>query len=194
MKGDILFKILGVIKKQSMNQVDFVDAVLSSGYGASMSKIDFEYSKIRRKRQSIQIHDEILKERKKRLRVFISKMKRDGLIEESSKNSTKLSISSKGINKLSQLKNRLPTRHYKKEAQNNLTIISFDIPERLRRKRDWIREVIRNLGFFMVHQSVWIGKIKIPESFILNLENLNILEYVEIFEINKSGTLKELNK
>ena len=42
----------------------------------------------------------------------------------------------------------------------------------------------------MVHQSVWVGKTKIPETLILDLENLHILEYVEIFEISKNGTLK----
>ena len=94
--------------------------------------------------------------------------------------------------KLTQLKNKLPTRHYGKTNQNKLVIISFDIPEKFRRKRDWLREVIRNLGYKMIHQSVWIGKTGIPKQFILDLEEMNILEYVEVFEINKRGSLKKL--
>ncbi|MEK7459507.1 MAG: hypothetical protein AAB636_00380 [Patescibacteria group bacterium] len=194
MKGDILLKVLEILKEQTMNQVDFMDTVLSSGYGVSMGRIDFEYKKIQRKRHTKQYQNNLLKERKKRLRVFISKMKHDGLIEEKFEDGTKFLISSKGIIKLSQLKNRLPYRHYKKQAQSNFVVVSFDIPERLRRKRNWLREVIRNLSFIMVHQSVWVGKTKIPETLILDLENLHILEYVEIFEISKNGTLKKLTK
>ena len=46
-------------------------------------------------------------------------MKHDGLIEEKFEDGTKFLISSKGIIKLSQLKNRLPYRHYK----NKLSLI-----------------------------------------------------------------------
>jgi len=197
MKGDILLKALEILKEQTMSQVDFIDAVLSSGYGASMNEIDFKFKNNQKNRKDKNVSSDNMIERKKRLYVFISKMKRDGLIEEKfkdGKDGDKFSLSTKGNIKLSQLKNRLPSKYYKKEIQNSSIIISFDIPERLRRKRDWIREVIRNLGFEMVHQSVWIGNVKIPKVFILDLENLNILEYVEIFEITKSGTLKKLGK
>jgi len=44
----------------------------------------------------------------------------------------------------------------------------------------------------MIHQSVWVGKIKIPRQFILDLEEINILGYIEIFEISKMGSLKKV--
>lgn len=99
----------------------------------------------------------------------------------------------KGEKKVGELKNRLPNRHYKKEDKKSLIIMSFDIPEKLRRKRNWLREVLRNLGFNMIHQSVWIGKSKIPKHMIDDLERIKILEFVEILEISKTGTLKNLN-
>jgi len=34
--------------------------------------------------------------------------------------------------------------------------------------------------------------VKIPKDFIDNLAELKLIEYVEIFEISKSGTLKSL--
>ncbi|OGJ02382.1 hypothetical protein A3I95_03300 [Candidatus Nomurabacteria bacterium RIFCSPLOWO2_02_FULL_44_12] len=192
MRGQILLKALEILQEGITTQMDFFEAVLTSGYGASMGKIDYEYNKIRRASQSRKDNLKKIQERKRRLQLFISQMKHDGLIEETGAGTVKLKISRKGELKLKELKNRLPGRHYQKESQKTTVIISFDIPEKLRRKRNWLRAVIKNLGFNMVHQSVWIGKVKIPEQFIRDLEELKILEFVEIFEISLFGTLKKL--
>lgn len=188
MKGRILLKALEILKEGVTNQIDFFEAVLASGYGANMGKIDYEYEKIQRAREKAGHNERTIKERKRRLQIFISKMKHDGLITEIDKN-RKMKISKEGIQKLNDIKNRLPDRHYKKEKDSKLTIVSFDVPERLRRKRNWLREVLKNLGFSMIHQSVWVGKIKIPQEMIGDLEDLKILEFVEIFEISKRGSL-----
>jgi hypothetical protein len=45
----------------------------------------------------------------------------------------------------------------------------------------------------MIHQSVWVGKGEIPEDFVKDLGNLNILEFVEIFEISKTGSLNKIS-
>ena len=183
-------KALEILKDCALNQADFFEAVLASGYGAGMGKIDYEYAKRQHARENRFWRERELEERRKRLRNFLYQMKHDGLIEET-KNG-KVDISEKGKQKINQLKNKLPDRHYKKESTEKIIIISFDIPEKLRGKRDWFREVIRNLGFKMTHQSVWIGKRKIPKVLIDDLEDLKILEYVEIFEVTKSGTLRKL--
>ncbi len=191
MRGEILLKALEFLYDGAMTQVDFFGAVLSAGYGAGLSSIEYEYQKRSRMAEAKKSQTGIQKDRKRRLAVFVSKMKHDGLIKKSENN--KFTISSKGIDKLNKLKHSLPTKFYKqKTEQNSSIIISFDVPERLRRKRNWLREVIRNLGFKMVHQSVWVGKGKIPIDFIKDLENLKILEFVEIFEISKTGSLKKI--
>lgn len=193
MRGKILLKALELLYDGAMTQVDFFAAVLSAGYGASASRIEYEYQNHRRISESKKFRGENIKDRKRRLSIFISKMKHDGLIKEL--NDNKFIISDMGKGKLGQLKNNLPSRYYNSEiGKNNLVIISFDVPEKLRRKRDWLREVIRNLGFEMIHKSVWIGKVKIPKEFILDLEDLKILEFVEIFEISKTGSLKKINR
>jgi len=190
-KGKILLKTLELLCDGAMTQADFFGAVLAAGYGAGSSSIEYEYQKRRRISEAKKSKTEILKDRKRRLVIFISKMKHDGFIEKSENN--KFTISNKGIDKLNKLKNSLPARFYEKEAeQSGPVIISFDIPERLRRKRNWLREVIKNLGFEMIHQSVWAGKGKIPLDFITDLENLKILEFVEIFKISKTGSLKQI--
>ncbi len=186
-----MIKALEFLYDGAMDQVDFFGAVLSAGYGASSSQIEYEYQKRRRILEFKKSRAEILKDRKRRLVIFISKMKHDGLIEMSG--NSRFTISKKGIAKLGKLKNSLPTRYYEvKVGQGSPVIISFDIPERLRRKRDWLREVVKNLGFKMIHKSVWVGRGKIPEDFIKDLEDLKILEFVEIFEVNKTGSLNQI--
>ncbi|OGI66267.1 hypothetical protein A3A95_01970 [Candidatus Nomurabacteria bacterium RIFCSPLOWO2_01_FULL_39_18] len=189
MRGKILLKALEILKDGVISQIDFFEAVLASGYGASMNKIDYEYRKCQRVSEFRKYNEEDLRKRRRRLQVFISKLKHDGLIKEVK---NKLTISNAGRKKILDLKNNLPDRHYQTENQRGLVIISFDIPEKLRRKRNWLREVVKNLQFGMVHKSVWIGKVKIPHEFILDLELLKIIEFVEIFEIGKTGTLKKM--
>lgn len=188
-KGEILLKALNFLYDGAMVQADFFAAVLTVGYGASGSKIDYEYQKYRRASETKIFKMEELKRRKRRLTVFMSKMKHQGLIQESK---GKLFISNKGRDKLRELKNALPGKHYEKINTQNFIIISFDIPEKLRRKRSWLREAIKNLGFKMVHQSVWVGNTKIPKDFITDLENLKILEFIEIFEVSKKGSLERV--
>ena len=196
MRGDYLIKILDFLKDQAISQADFFAAVLASGYGASMGRVDYEYAKREKISEARKFKREELRIRKRRLSAFLSKMKRDGLILERIKNEdTEIRISKKGKQKLLELKNKkMPEGKYKIQGQNNPVIISFDIPEKMRRKRDWLRDVIKNLGFSMIHQSLWVGHAKIPKEFVADLEDLKILEFVEIFEISKSGTLKKLTE
>ncbi len=190
MKGKILLEALNFLRDGAVSQTDFFIAVLKSGYGASINKIDYEYRKQQRIHETKKSYKENLEACERKLRVFISKMKHDGLINESD---NKFNISPKGKEKLSKLQDNLPGKHYQKNNNsNNQVIISFDIPEKLRRKRDWLREVLKNLGFQMVHQSVWMGKGAVPKDFIVDLENLKILEHVEIFGISKTGSLKKI--
>src|SRR3989344_1531362 len=166
MRGKILITALELLYEGAMTQVDFFNAVLSAGYGASSSRIEYEYQKLRRISINKKYQKEILNDRKRKLIVFISKMKHDGLIGKLENG--KFEISKKGVDKLNKLKNSLPVRFYEKTEDGGPIIISFDIPERLRRKRNWLREVIKNLGFKMIHQSVWVGKGKIPSDFIID--------------------------
>ena len=66
------------------------------------------------------------------------------------------------------------------------------MPEKERRKRGWLRGALRFLNFKMFQQSVWIGKNKIPEQFLFDLRQKNLLPYIHIMEVNKGGTVREL--
>ena len=122
---------------------------------------------------------------------LLGKLKKQGLIE--SKKSDKgilWTITKAGLSRLMILREK--RTDYKVESDNKLKIIAFDIPEKERRKREWLREVLRLLGFKMLQKSLWIGKNKIPEDFLADLRRKNLIEHIHILEVSKTGTLQEL--
>ena len=86
----------------------------------------------------------------------------------------------------------MPVPFYAKERNDAFVIIAFDIPEKERGRRSWLREALRNLGMKMVQKSVWMGKVKIPEAFLNDLRSFHLVDYVEVFEITKTGSLEHL--
>jgi DNA-binding transcriptional regulator PaaX len=68
------------------------------------------------------------------------------------------------------------------------TIISFDIPEKNRAVRNWLRNQIKIFGYKMLQQSLWIGPGPLPIIFIKRLEYLDIRKNVKIFKINSKST------
>ncbi len=120
---------------------------------------------------------------------LISRLKKQGLIRG---DSSKWAITNLGKEKLNYLKSKiLPPKSYSKQRDDQLKIVSFDIPEKERNKRDWLRSVLKELDFYKLQHSVWIGKNQLPKKFIEDLENLNILSKIHIFSISQEGTLSD---
>src|SRR3989344_5961723 len=99
MKGEIIYKILNFLSDQVLNQVDFVNAFLRAGYGASAGKVNYEFSKVQNKRIDLLLNKQKIRNFKK----YLSKLKNDGLILENS--SKQISLSDKGKKKLSNFQN-----------------------------------------------------------------------------------------
>ena len=183
-----MYNILDFIENRSIDMIDFFVAFLKAGYGASMNKIDYEYNILKKKRDK----DYFDRERKRRLQKYISKLTKEGLIAKDFNN--KLSISLKGKERLKKLReNRiLDKRQYQNEKGDKIIIVSYDLPVIFNKERNRLRDTLKILGFNMVHKSVWVGKVKLPKEFFIALEKLNILDCVEVLEVTKSGSLKEI--
>src|SRR3989304_8945056 len=190
MRGELMKKILNVLKDITLSQVDLLEAIMASGYGASSGKINYTYKKIREERYISEIEYAEFLETKKKIQQYLYNLKKDGLIVKIDNN--KVKISEKGKEKLASLDKIFDIKKLPKEISNILIIVTFDIPEDQRSDRDWFRSILRFLDFKMVHKSVWLGKVKIPKQLILEMGKRGILDFVEIFEISKSGTLLKL--
>ena len=194
MKGELTLKILEFLEEGITTGIDLAAALSTGG---SMAKVQREFGRRHFRRSS---NVEKLRESVKKRNNFcklLCKLKREGFIVENKK-SRLLGLTSRGKRKIDVLRRRLeenlPSSVYPKENGDKLKIIIFDIPENQRRKRNWLRSVLANLGFTMLQKSVWLGQNKIPEDLLEDLEKLELLPFVEIFEIGQTGSIKLVSK
>lgn len=188
MRGELMFKILNTIEDKVSDFINLQAAILSSGYGASFGKIEHNL-KLRKR-----LKDDYVRRRQKnqesrlRLQKYIHKLKTDGLLRQ---DGMEISLTKDGKQKLIILRKKL-LKDIPKEPSSNLVIFSYDFPVKKRALRDRVREILKILDFKMIHQSLWVGKIKIPKEFLKYLEEIEALEHIEILEVTKQGTLKQI--
>ena len=135
-----------------------------------------------------------LEKEKRNLYSLLSKLQKQNLIEKQRKGQKTYWITTQlGRKKLNRFKNvlRFPKLFYKKERDNGLNVVIFDIPEDQKTKRNWLREALLALNFSMLQKSVWVGKNKIPEDFLKDLAILGLNDFIHIFKIAKTGTIKK---
>ncbi|OGZ53223.1 MAG: CRISPR-associated endonuclease Cas2 [Candidatus Ryanbacteria bacterium RIFCSPLOWO2_01_FULL_48_26] len=194
MKGGFTLAILETIGDVVTNSGDLFESILSAGYGASLGKMEYELHKAKSSRVKKKMDIAEKKRLRKRYYTMIWNLKKDGLLSSDIHGFFK--ITSRGKQKLAALQKRsvdqLPFPMYQESVSGNIIIVIFDIPERERRKRSWLRLVLKNLGLKMIQKSVWIGKAKVPREFLDDIKNLNLIDCVEIFEVGKTGTLSHL--
>ena len=119
---------------------------------------------------------------------LLANLKRDRLITFSSTPQQKgWLLSDKGRAEL----NNVP-KQYQKHSSQEIVVVSYDIPQKHRADRDWLRGVLKFLDFKMLHQSVWIGKVAVPEELLNDLRSRKISDFVHMFTIGKEGTLDQL--
>ena len=71
--------------------------------------------------------------------------------------------------------------------QQASTIVSFDISEADRAKRNWLRNQIKIFGYKMLQQSLWLGPGPLPADFLKRLGELDIRKNVKIFSVKKKN-------
>ena len=62
-------------------------------------------------------------------------------------------------------------------------MVLFDIPEKKRKTRNWVRSQLKLWNFEMLQQSVWLGKGPLPKEFVSRLDLLGIGKCVKMFKI-----------
>jgi len=64
-------------------------------------------------------------------------------------------------------------------------IIIFDVPEKMRGKRDLLRKELAAFGFMQLQKSVWAYPYKLPEEFINLWKGTGILRHCVIIEASR---------
>jgi hypothetical protein len=193
MKGDLLLRVLKAIGAATVAAADIAETIVSAPYGASRGTLERALSA----RERLRAQASAKRHAQQRYYNLILRLKRDGLVEEKTKRGGKIfTLTKRGIAKLHVLqaraKNPFPAARYQKMPADTWTIVAFDVPEREKRKREWLRAALQRLGFTLVQKSVWIGKAKLPKEFLDDLAELRLLDAVEIFGITRAGSLKHV--
>ena len=195
-KGEFILAILDIVENLACGTAELIDT-MTSGRSESYAKLRGWKQAAPNAKRAIRsfINDiKIGTINKQRIYERLSQLKKDGLIfEEDPKNRKALHLTSKGVKKLSFLKTRFPwTSSYKCQKSDQLIIVAFDVPEKERWKRKWLRSALKNMELRFLQQSLWIGKVKLPKDFLDDLDKLRMSGYVEIFAVAKTGTIRQL--
>ena len=186
--GEAIPKILELLQKSAESTVYLLDVFMSSGREA--------YRKARRGPRQFKTDWAFEYRRRQSFYSLLNQLKNQGLVEKKKYSAKSFwNITRKGTKKLSQLRSRkfsnLSAIEYTRSSDKVVRVVVFDIPEKERYKRFWLRTALTALGFSLLQQSVWVGKVKIPEKFIHDLRNCGILPHVHIFEVGQKGTLHQ---
>ncbi len=85
------------------------------------------------------------------------------------------------------LRNSLPVLSPQRNWDGNWYLTIFDIPEKMRRKRDILREKLKLLGFGQLQASVWISAFNYLENVEEIIENYQMVPYVILAQTDKIG-------
>ncbi|MFY9462740.1 MAG: CRISPR-associated endonuclease Cas2 [Candidatus Sungiibacteriota bacterium] len=122
-------------------------------------------------------------------------LKRQGLIAKKAKAHGSWALTQRGTERAKQYQATRGDPFSKANATfikphgNGITIVAYDIPERERRKRDWVRLCLIEMGCEMIQKSVWVAKGMIDEDFMHALRDRDLLGHVHIFSVTKQGTI-----
>jgi DNA-binding PadR family transcriptional regulator len=194
-KGEAALRVLDFLGKVAADTATMIEAILSSPYGASFSRIDAEGRRIVKRKS----REKYLRQERQRFYDLLYRLRKDNLIAKKTGGHRKIwQITPRGEQEIKSLKkylvSKLPSGDYQKNADGELKIIAFDIPEKYKHKRVWLRRVLKNIGFTMLQRSVWVGKYKLPQEFLEDADKLGLLPYLEILAVTKTGSLKEITR
>lgn len=68
-------------------------------------------------------------------------------------------------------------------------LIIFDIPEKYRKMRDWLRIELISLGFNSVQKSVWLGPSPLPQGFIYFLKGTGLLRFIKFLKVKEEDLI-----
>lgn len=127
---------------------------------------------------------------KRSLSTILSRMKKNGLLKN--KNG-ELSPTSNGKIFLEKINTDIkkffkPENIIDNREKPRKVIIIFDIPEKKKRYREWLRNELVGFGFNLVQKSVWVGP-RLPKEFIEYLNEAGLLKHIRFFQATEKDLI-----
>jgi DNA-binding transcriptional regulator PaaX len=119
----------------------------------------------------------------------LSRMKKKGLLRMRGR---KWSIAPEGrellASKNSDIKKFFPNVKAGNEDKERCLIIIFDIPEKKKRYREWLRSELVGFGFDLIQKSVWFGPA-LPKEFVKYLDEIRLLKHIRFFRATEKDLI-----
>ena len=191
---------MDIIEIAQWTTKEILDALTYYGYDETYRRLRGLRSRMPKRDHSLirpeEKHDFEKYVERQRLSKLIHKLKKEGLVIKKQGKLQKAAqwiLTKKGRRRKQELSRKLLEKsEYEIKDSHKIKIVIFDIPESERRKRAWLRSVLKRLKYKMLQRSVWVGRTVLPERFFQDLYARSILRYVEVFAVTKGGTLKKL--
>ena len=181
--------ILSLLKDAGKGTLQLLSDLMESGYQSRAHTMSYlwgnkELTRHTNKKQAKECDQKLLI---KNYYSCIKRLEDNGLISRHGESKDKyIEITAHGKEALKKAgTSKTHISRYYKESSNSYILIVFDIPELTKQKRDWLREVLKQLGFRMIQKSVWIGKTLIPTNLVDDLKDMSILHYINFFKVEK---------
>lgn len=128
-------------------------------------------------------------EKRPLIATLLSRLSRQGLVVKSgSRRNFRWHITNKGKLRLAKKEIR-NFSHELPAPDGRVRLVTFDIPEQLRKKRDWLRTQLVGYDFKQLHKSVWISMRPLSQEFIQSIDDMQLSKYVHIISVDNKGTL-----
>lgn len=127
---------------------------------------------------------------KRSVHAIINRLEKNGLIQKKVKgwsitSSGKIILNSSGA----VIKKFFNPGSFKEKIQKPKNqILIFDIPEKRKRWREWLRSELVGFGFTMIQKSVWLGP-PLPQDFIKYLNENGILRHIRFFRVDEKDII-----
>lgn len=156
---------------------DILRSLASTSKGRGLALLVSEKA---RPRTFVELQRLLEKEKENTLRVTLSRLKKRGLVDNIENGWI---LTGQGNVQVQTLCNDVAVNLSDDPALKPKTmIIAFDIPEKQRGYRDWLRVELVALGFTAIQKSLWFGPAPLPKNFIDELGKVNLLRYIKFFK------------
>lgn len=117
---------------------------------------------------------------------LLSQLRAEGLIEKVTRQRrARWRLTSEGRSAIQREAARLPPR-----SDGRKRLVCFDVPERERAKRKWLRGELIACGYQPLQKSVWVGTAPLPHDFVAALDALGLRGCVHLLRVESEGTLR----
>lgn len=126
---------------------------------------------------------------KRSVHAIVNRMEKNGLIKK--ENGWSITSSGKNIldKKFSTIKRFFDLENFhKNKAKEKRLIVIFDIPEKKKKYRDWLRLELIGFGFTLIQKSVWLGP-SLPKEFVEYLNENGLLKHLRFFRATEKDLI-----